>query len=414
MSMNALEQYKILTFTHKTTPLKTLGRLVIQGDQAVVQAQLEHLKSQLNLKELLYLATCNRVLFFFVSNQDFTPVEALRFLHTAYPEQTADHLQWLESAQILEGQAAIQHLFEVASSIDSLVVGEREILRQLRQAFDHSRQMQLTGDSIRLAMRYTVEVAKDIYTHTRIGEKPVSVVSLSVQQLLSLHPSRQSRILLVGAGQTNNLVAKLLKKEGFQHFTIFNRSLENAQGIARGVGGRALPLSALETYKEGFDVLIACTGATEAIITPALYSKLVGSDTQTKILIDLSIPNNIDKNISQTHSIEYIEIEDLQQLAQENLSFRQQEVEKAKQILLTATEEFGTTFKNRQIELALREVPTQIKAVKDHAMNQLFREEVDQLDEQAKALLEKMMNYMEKRCIAIPLQIAKENLVQKI
>jgi glutamyl-tRNA reductase len=239
-------------------------------------------------------------------------------------------------------------------------------------------------------------------------------VSLSVQQLLSLHPSRQSRILLVGAGQTNNLVAKLLKKEGFQHFTIFNRSLENAQGIARGVGGRALPLSALETYKEGFDVLIACTGATEAIITPALYSKLVGSDTQTKILIDLSIPNNIDKNISQTHSIEYIEIEDLQQLAQENLSFRQQEVEKAKQILLTATEEFGTTFKNRQIELALREVPTQIKAVKDHAMNQLFREEVDQLDEQAKALLEKMMNYMEKRCIAIPLQIAKENLVQKI
>ena len=404
--------YQVLTFTHKTAALKTLGELVLPNDDSQLGPYLAAVQAELGLSELFYLATCNRVLF--VWCQDQTESLAPALIETLYgPRQLAEKANAV--AQTYQGTQAIQHFFEVASSIDSLVVGEREILRQLRQAYEQCRQWGLTGDSLRLLMRFTVEIAKDVYTHTRIGEKPVSVVSLAVQQLLAQHPSRQARLLIIGAGQTNSLLAKLLKKEGFQHFSVFNRSLENAQRLAQSLGGSAHSLDELDTHQASFDILVACTAATEAVISPERYAKLIQGDKtkNNKILIDLSVPNNIDPSIPENFPCTWIEIEGLQCLAKQNLSFRQQEVEKAKTMIQLAVSEFETAYQARQIELALREVPNQIKAVREHALNNLFKSEVERLDHESRALIEKMMAYMEKRCIAIPIQVAKENLLEK-
>lgn len=400
-----------MTITHKSTDLKNIGNFVLPNldTEPALQQKLASIKQSLGLSELLYLATCNRVLFFFVTDQvvDAAFITAFeQVVYTTLPEG----ITLLDASQSYEGVDAITHLLEVSSSVDSLVIGEREILRQLRESYERCLTIKSTGDSIRMAMQLAVEVAKQVYSTTRIGQKPVSVVSLAIRQLLAQNPDRASRVLVVGAGQTNTLVGKFLLKYGFENCTVFNRSLGNAERLAQMLNGAGHTLDQLPTYSGGFDILIACTGATEAVITPNLYQQLLQGDTDKKILIDLSIPNNIATSIADDYNATYIEIDGLKELVNENLAFREKEVKNASVIIQERVEEFKKIYKGRQVELALREVPTQIKAIRQHALTSVFKNEVSSLDKDALDLVERMMAYMEKRCIAIPIQAAKEHL----
>jgi glutamyl-tRNA reductase len=422
--MKTLLHYSIITLTHRHTPLKNLGQFVLNSvaapaadTNAYLAEELQRIKATFELDELFYLATCNRILYVFVHAQPLSADWANHFLRTVYADLPEETLEvGCQTAQYFQGGEAIMHLFEVASSIDSLVVGEREILRQLRLAYDIQTTFGTTGDAIRLAMRFTIEAAKRVYSNTAIGEKPVSIVSLAMQKLFSHHLHKNTRYLIVGAGQTNQLVAKFLVKHNIENVAVFNRSIGKAETLAKSLHpkGEAYPLEDMATYSKGFDVLIACTGATEPIITPELYAQLLAGDTAQKIVVDLSIPYNVSQTIVQTQSVDYIEIEQLKLLAKENLAFREQEVEKAKILLLEEVSNFEGFFRARQIELALSDVPKQIKALTDHAVNNLFSEDVALLDSQSRATLDKIVAYLERRCIAIPLQVAKENLVGKL
>lgn len=412
--MDTSYRYKIVTITHKTTHLNDIGQFVIpnlNNDEAL-QTKLTQIKQALGLEELMYLATCNRIMFLFVGTENVdSPFFKTTFFNTIYPHLTTSlRLKGMESAQYFEGLDAINHLFKVAASMDSLVIGEREILRQLREAYDKNHELGLTGDAIRLAMRFTVEAAKGVYTDTKIGEKPISVVSLAFQKLLQLKIPTSARILLVGAGQTNRLVVKFLLKYGYLNVVVFNRSLQAAKQLANLVDGDAHLLESLNDYSRGFDVIFAATNATEAIVTTEVYKKLLGTDSDRKVLIDLSIPNNIESSIATDFDAAYIPIESLRELAQQNMAFREQELIKANMLVEVYVQAFEKAFKERQIELALREVPTQIKAIRQHALDNVFRNEVAGLDDTTRELLERMMAYMEKRCIAIPIQVAKEKL----
>ncbi len=379
----------------------------------MMQRKLNQIKQQLGLPELMYLATCNRIMFFFISPEPIASTQFQQhFFQTVYADLSAElRLKGQQSAFFYEGLEAIEHLFEVASSMDSLVVGEREILRQLREAYSRNQNLGLPGDAIRLAMRYMVEVAKKVYSSTRIGEKPVSVVSLAIKKLMETQPRQDARFLLLGAGQTNRLVLKFLTKQGFRNFAIFNRSLKRAEELAAEVNAEAYSLESLSSYSRGFDVIIAATGATSSIVTKKVYKELLGDgDSNQKLLIDLSVPNNIDPKLAQTFNTTYIPIESLRELAEANLAFREKEVTRAKDVVAEYLDVFYTAFKERQIELALRDVPIQIKAIRQHALNNVFKNEVENLDEDSKALIDRMMAYMEKRCIAIPIQVAKEKL----
>ncbi len=401
--------FKILTITHRQTKLKDLSHFVIKNaDEADLKNKLEKLKSQCRLEELLYLSTCNRVMYFIYDPKPLTEDFIKTFFSNVNPDlptSISDNI--LDHIAVYDNTTAIEHLYEVASSIDSLVVGEREIFRQLREAYKQSKNLGLTGDHIRLAMKSTVVAAKEVYAKTRIGEKPISVVSLAIQKLLETQLPKDARLLLVGAGQTNTLVAKFLKKHAFTNITVFNRNIERAQQLATVLGGKSFSLSELSNYREGFDGIIVCTGATEAIITSSLYKQLLVDEEDKKVLIDLAIPNNIGKEVISNFNVHYIEIDGLRNLAKENHGFRSREVVKAKALLKEQLVTFQKLFKQRQIEKAMRKVPAEIKAIKSHAINEVFKKELDILDDDSRELLERMMAYMEKRCISIPMEAAK-------
>ncbi|MBL7830039.1 MAG: glutamyl-tRNA reductase, partial [Saprospiraceae bacterium] len=266
-------------------------------------------------------------------------------------------------------------------------------------------------DNIRLAMRFTIEAAKCVYANTAIGEKALSVVALAFQQMMMKSQNREARVLMVGSGQTNTLFGKFLQKHQFTNITIFNRSLDGAQILANQLGGKAYSLNDLKNYKGGFDIMVVCTGSVECVITPDLYEQLIGTDGSSKILIDLSVPNNVDRKVIQNYNVHYIEVEALKEKAKENLEHRLNAIEAVKTILADFMNQFITAFKQRLIERALHKVPEEIKSVKDRAINQVFAKEFETLDESSKDLLLRMMTYMEKGCINIPMKAAREAVV---
>jgi len=405
-----IEGFKIITVTHHQASLQDIQKVILHPDG--IGDRLSQLKSQIGIPEILYLATCNRVCYLLYDEKEFGEDRLQSFFQFVNPALSSDN--WTTTrAQInfLQGKRAMQHLFELAASINSMVIGEREIFRQLREAYDFAKEQNLTGDNIRLAMRFTIEAAKCVYANTAIGEKALSVVALAFQQMMMKSQNREARVLMVGSGQTNTLFGKFLQKHQFTNITIFNRSLDGAQILANQLGGKAYSLNDLKNYKGGFDIMVVCTGSVECVITPDLYEQLIGTDGSSKILIDLSVPNNVDRKVIQNYNVHYIEVEALKEKAKENLEHRLNAIEAVKTILADFMNQFITAFKQRLIERALHKVPEEIKSVKDRAINQVFAKEFETLDESSKDLLLRMMTYMEKGCINIPMKAAREAVV---
>lgn len=423
-----LERFKILALTHKTAPLELIGLLHL--DELNQQKQLAEVKLKMEMNEFMYLSTCNRVEFIFncdkKTDADFIAELCLAINNTL---SDTDIQQINQSILLHEGEQALQHLFEVSSSLDSLVVGEREIITQVRKAYEYCHLLGLTGDSIRLAIKQTIETAKQVYTDTDIAKNPVSIVSLAYRQLRNLGIKTNARILFIGAGETNANMAKYLKKHQYANFVVFNRTLSNAQKLASELKGKAYELEQLADYKEGFDVLITCTSSHEPIITNAIYQSLnsncalSGEVTERsrsteanfiskKVIIDMALPSDVDKEVILKNDIHYIDIEALKKQAEENLQKREKEIDACKQIIAQKVENFKAIYQERKIELAFGEIPKQIKYIKETALNEVFSKDLDNMDEQSKEVLEKVLLYMEKKYNALAIKTAKAVLLE--
>lgn len=404
-----LSNFKLITITHHKLNVNELEKFVVKSDNEDELAnKLRNLKTQLDLTELFYLATCNRVQFLIFNTKDIDLDFCQELFVTINPQlKDKDFEQAEKFIDIHYGLDAIDHIFSVCSSIDSLVVGEREIIRQYRLAYQKCHSLGITGDNLRLVDKFTVQAAKAVYANTKIGEKPVSIVSLAIQKLLSADLNRDARIILVGAGETNKLVGKFLKKYEFNNITIFNRSLDNAKVLSDKLNARAYHLSELADYKEGFDCIISCTGSPDIIISEKSYPALLNGEADEKLIIDLAVPNNVDKEIAKRFETDLIDIEQLRVLANENLAFRKDEIVVAREILKTHVYNFDRIYQQRQIEKALNQLPDKIKEVKERALEKVYKKEIEELDPDAQKLITEMMDYMEKKCVGIPMKVAK-------
>lgn len=407
--MKLLEDYKVITITHHNLNVDELGNFVIKNTDAEdLKSKLDQLMVEMEIEELIYLSTCNRVSYIFTCEHDLNHQFQEKFFNTVNPDLKSVTLHKIgRYVSAFSNLPAVNHVFEVASSMDSLVVGEREIFRQLREAIKQSREFGHVGENLSLLEKFTVTAAKEVYEKTKIGEKPLSIVSLAVQELYESDISEESRILIVGAGETNTLVAKFLMKKQFKQVAVFNRSLDSASEISKLLSAQAYHLSELEQYTKGFDILIVCTASTEPIITSTIYRQLLKRDTHQKIVIDLSVPANVALEVVEAYDIKYIDIEKLRTRSEANLEYRRSELVAARKLLRGKLLEFQKGFQQRQLELMLHYVPKEIKAVKQHALSNVYAKKLDKLDDHSRELVLEMMNYMEKKCISIPMKAAK-------
>ena len=406
-----LEQFHILAFTHKKMDVSEVGKLHIELDKQ--KEVLNLFKQTMELEELMFLSTCNRVEFLFCTPKNVDDNFIPTFFQTLYPHYETTQITHFENTvESYSGVHAIEHILQVASSIDSMIVGEREIITQVRNAFDASKDMGLTGDFIRVVMRHTVETAKRVYTETSIANKPVSVVALAYHTLRDMDISLDARVLMIGAGMTNSNMAKFLRKHGFKNFTVFNRTVEKAEVLAKDLHGKGYGLDALHTFTEGFDIIITCTGSEAPIITPEIYTHLLQGEKTKKVVIDIAIPHDLDAEIVKNNHVTHISIDYLQKISDRNLLERSKEIVHVEQILSDAVESFMYIHKMRQVEIAMREVPNMVKDIRATAVNEVFKKELQTLDDDSREVLDKIIGYMEKKYMSMPMKLAKEIMLK--
>lgn len=406
-----LTHFHTIAFTHHNLEVSTIGKLHIEADKQ--RERFSTVKAALNIDELLFLSTCNRVEFMVLAPQAASIDFLHNFFRLLYPDFERDELDFfVANASVHSDNQAIDHILRVASSIDSLVVGEREIITQVRQAYDMSHKNGLTGDFIRILIKHTIHTAKRVYTETKISLKPVSVVSIAYQRLQGMDVPSNARVLVIGAGVTNTAMCRFLKKHGMTSFVVFNRTFSKAQQLADELGGTAYPLTDLPTYTDGFDILVSCTGSEETIVTPDLYAHLLQGDASPKVTIDLALPNDIHEDIHTQFNTRPISINILQTISDNHLKERSQEIEHVEAILADAKREFHQIMKLRQVEIAMRPVPQMVKDIKTTALNDVFRAELETMDESSREILEKIVGYMEKKYMSMPMKMAKEILIK--
>lgn len=405
-----MKYLKVIAFTHKQIELKELGKLVICQEN--LTEKLQQVKLHFGISELFYLATCNRVEFVMATSHHVDRAFAEKFIGFLNMGLCSHYMgTFLNAASIYEGQEALNHLLRTSCSLESLVVGEKEILAQLRKAYEKGREEGLTGDYLRLVMNCVVKTAKEVYTHTNISKNPISVVSLAYRKLKDLKLCSNARILIIGAGETNRNISKYLQKHKFSNFVVFNRTIEKAQQLAADLNGEFYSLKDLKNYKSGFDAIITCTSATQPIITPEIYTSLLNGETGRKTIVDLAVPNDTAPEVLEQFPVNFIEVHSLNEVAKKNLQERYQELVHAEAIIEQNITEFLQQLKQRRIEIAMRQVPEKIKEIRSTALNTVFVDEVQGMDQQSREVLEKVIAYMEKKYISVPMVMAKDILI---
>lgn len=374
---------------------------------------LNTLKSHFKIEELLYLNTCNRVELYIKNNLPLNSSTLIEIINIISPNITnSDLIELCAQAEVYQNELAVKHLFKVASSLNSLVIGEREIITQVRKAYENCQALELTGDFIRLLIKQTIEIAKDIYTNTNISKNPISIVSLAYRRLREIGIKNSDRFLIIGSGETNTLMGNYLKKHKYANFIIFNRTVSNASNLAKALDANIYSLNELNNYKGGFDVIIICTAHTGIIINHDTYKNLLGGDKSKKVIVDLSMPSNVSKEVAELNTLHYINITSLKNKAEQNIELRKNEIEKCEKIISEKITEFNQLHKERRIELAFGEIPKQVKAINQLALSEVFAKEIDTLDENGKIVIEKVLNYIEKKYNAVAIKTAKELLLK--
>jgi glutamyl-tRNA reductase len=405
-----LKYLKVIAFTHKQIELRELGKLVICQEN--LTEKLHRVKSQFGISEIFYLATCNRVEFVMITDhlvdKEFTRQFISALNMGLCPISTS---AFLNAVSIYENQEALEHLLRTSCSLESLIVGEKEILAQLRKAYEDCKEAGLTGDALRLLMNCVVKTAKEVYTNTHISKNPISVVSLAYRKLKDLKLCVNARVLIIGAGETNRTISKYLQKHKFSNFAVFNRTVAKAEQLAADLSGEAFNLEALKNYHKGFDVIITCTSAVEPIITPEIYTSLLNGETGRKTIVDLAVPNDTAPEILKKFPVNFIEVHSLNEVAKRNLQERYDELTHAEAIINDNITAFLVELKQRRIEQAMRQVPEKIKEIRNTAINSVFADEVQNMDQQSRDVLEKVINYMEKKYISVPMIMAKDILI---
>jgi glutamyl-tRNA reductase len=406
-----IECFQIIAITHKKVDINHLGVLFL--DEEKQKKTLPTLKKEFGFSELMLLSTCNRVELVCVHENQIDEEQFQKILKFLFPELS--HEQFVKyscDAEYYTGDNAISHLFSVSAGLDSMVVGEREIITQIRKAYEFCRGAGLTGDVIRIAIQQAIVTAKEIYSQTDIAKNPVSIVSLAYRKLREFNVPQNARFILVGAGETISTMAKYLKKHQFANFYIYNRTFSRAEILANELGGKAFSLNEIINHSEGFDVIITCTSSSEYIISEEIYTNILGNDESKKTIVDLAVPGDIDEKVIERFNVNLIDISTLKELSIANLTKREKELEKCNVILENRLIEFRQIYKERALEIALSELPKRVKEIRELAVNEVFAKQLKNVDENSRKLIEEVMAYMEKKYNAIAMRTAKESLLE--
>ncbi len=307
----------ILGINHKTAPVALREKVAFSEDR--LAAALRTLRQEIGVAEALILSTCNRT-----------------EVYWSGPASGAELSQWLErhhgnnldlaaSLYVHQESRAIEHTFSVASGLDSMVLGEVQILGQLKDAYRIAQESGSTGPILNKLFQAAFSAAKRVRTETRIGANAVSLASATVSLARRVYEDLSAHnVLLVGAGDMNALTARHFMSAGVKRMVIANRTLERAQALAGELNAHAVPLSDLGKELAEADIVISCTASPEPLIAKRAVEAAIRARRRRPIfMVDMAVPRDIDPNVAELEDVYLFSIDDLQQLINENIQQRE-------------------------------------------------------------------------------------------
>ncbi len=385
--------FQILGLNHNTAPVEIREQVIYSGDD--VGRALNELVRLQGIDEAVILSTCNRTEFYLESdNSGVAAVESWLKGDQALGQDAEAALFSLNSEE------AIRHLFRVACGLDSMVLGEPQILGQLKDAFRQAEQSATVGSHLKRLFHHTFSVAKKVRTDTEIGSSPVSVAYAAVNLANQFFAGfSKHTALLIGAGTTIELVARHLYGKGLGRMFVANRDFARAQSVASQFDGFALPLSEIEGTLPEADILISSTASTEPIITTEQMESAIRARKRKPIFaVDIAVPRDLEAGIAELDDIYLYTIDDLDKVIDEGKSNREAAVIDANRILDDETQRYLNIERSKEVApiiTALRDHGDAIRhEVLEQARRRLARgaDQEEVLDYVTSSLLKKILH----------------------
>jgi glutamyl-tRNA reductase len=321
----------LVGLSHRTSPVEVRERLAFA--ESALPGALEKLRASGLAEEAVILSTCNRVELYAASARD--PAQALPALRQ-FLLDCHDFRDSLGNEIYALGEPeSLEHLFRVACGLDSMVLGETEILGQMKKAYDVALQHQHTGKGLNKAFQRAFNVAKQIRTETNIQRGTVSVGSAAVDLAERIFSSLSQRtVMVIGAGDTSEKTARALLSRGAGQILVTNRSPERAVALAAELGGRAVPFDQWASEFAGVDIVISSTSAPYYVLDRTKLEPLLRlRKHRPLLLIDIAVPRDIDPEVNNLDGVYLYNIDDLQSIAADALRQRQEEIARCEAVI---------------------------------------------------------------------------------
>ncbi len=320
----------LVGLSHKTAPVAIREKLTFPA--AVQEDALNRLARVDGIREAVIVSTCNRTEVYAVASSEDGGIESVIAFLADYHD--LDRHELSRYLYVIAGDAVVRHLFRVVASLDSMVVGEAQILGQVKEAYEHGFNADATGRVFNKLFRLSFEVGKRVRTETAIGEAAVSISYAAVELAKKVFDTLDGRtILILGAGKMSELTAKHLVSNGVARVLVVNRTFERAQEMAARFSGTAVPLRDLYEAVRESDIVISSTAATEYVVTKRDARAGVAQRTRPLFLIDIAVPRDIEPAVNDLGGVFLYDIDDLNGVVASNLEERMSEAHRAEGII---------------------------------------------------------------------------------
>ena len=352
----------VIGLNHRTVPLALLERMTV--DDARLGKALHDVASRENVSEAVVLSTCNRLEIYVVAERFHGAYEDIRnFLsETAFmpPEQFGDHLY------VHYDDDAVAHLFAVAAGLDSAVVGEAEIVGQVRSAWEHARTEGTAGSQLNLLFRHALEVGKRARTETSIARHVASVSTAAVAMAADrLSGLEGRRALVLGAGDMGEGMVHALADSGVEDLRIANRTWERAAELAARVGARAVRLADLGETLDEIDVLLTGTGASSMMLEHGDLARVMSRRKGRQlVVVDVAVPRDVDPSAADLPGVVLLDMDDLRAFVEAGLNERRREVVAVQQIISQELDRFVAVSSAREVAPLVKELRDRAEEVR--------------------------------------------------
>jgi glutamyl-tRNA reductase len=361
--------FNILGINHRTAPVALREKVAFNQERLV--AALRTLREESGVAEAVILSTCNRTEVYWAGSA--SSEELSRWLERHH----GHNLDLAASLYILEESQAVEHAFSVASGLDSMVLGEAQILGQLKDAYRLAQENGSTGPTLNKLFQAAFSAAKRVRSETRIGANAVSLASAAVSLARRVYSNlSEHSALMIGAGEMNALTARHFASAGVKRMVIANRTLARAQTLAVDLKAYAAGLEDLDKELAAADIVVSCTGSPMPLITKRAVEAAIKARRRRPIfMVDMAVPRDIDPSVAELEDVYLFSIDDLQQLVDENMQQREVAAGGAKLLIVEEVARYLTDARVHDAGPAIRALREQAEAVRrqtvDHARRML-------------------------------------------